>query len=155
MKKCSLVALLLVFNFGLLLPQTKLDLKTRFADKFEMKGIKHGVLFYLERLGYQVIEFGEDYCVWLEKIEEKRIEADRYEITMRIRITRPSLLMDRPTLKSKDLAFVYEFKPETMSTDEPFWIFIREQIKDIEKKDEVRAFYVGQEVAKEIATMLQ
>lgn len=155
MKKSLWVFLFMALTGSACFSQYKLDLKTRFAHKFEMKGIKHGMTFFLEHAGHRIVEFGEDYCVWLERIEERQVAPDRYELAMRIRITRPSLLGDRPTLASRDFTFTYDFEPQILSTDEPFWAFIREQVRDIEKKDEIRAFRVGKRVANEVVAMLE
>jgi hypothetical protein len=58
MKKYLLAFLIIMLGAGFLFPdsEVKLDVKTRFKEKYELKGVKWGVIYFLKENGYDLVE---------------------------------------------------------------------------------------------------
>lgn len=154
MKKTVLFLVLAALVLSPALAQTKLDVKTKFADKFEMKGVKHGVVFFLEKEGYKIVEFKEDYSVWLTDFEQKNLEGDKYSIKFMIKIEPPSLLKEKPPLATKEVNGEFAFDPKVMNTDTGFVAFIKAKVKDLKEKEQIQAMQIGKLAADEIKALL-
>ncbi len=154
MKKFVLLVILGALVLSPALAQTKLDIKTKFTDKYEMKGLKHGVIYYLEKEGYQIVEMREDYSVWLVNFEEKRLEGDKYTIKFTVKIEPPALMTEKPALAQKDVAGEFTFDPKVMDTDASFVQFLKAKAKDLKEKEKIQAMQVGKLAADEIKALL-
>ena len=155
MKKYLLGILIIIIGFAQLFPVSpiKLDIKTRYKDKFELKGVKWGVKYFLEQDGYNVVELGEDYAVWLKDIEEQRVESDQYTIKLIISITPPSLFREKKPEASDTMEVKYKFNSKVDDTG--FTRFIKEKIENIKKKEKIRAYFVGKAVAEKVKELLK
>jgi len=131
-----------------------LDIKTRLGEKFEFRGIKHGVIFYLEKAGFRIVETGEDYCVWLEDMTEDRMDEGSYLVRFSIRITEPSLFLRKAPLAEREVEFRYVYHPAILDSDVGFRDFIREKIRNINDKDAIRAMIIGEYAAAQIKILL-
>ena len=158
MKKYLLGILIIIIGFAQLFPVSpiKLDIKTRYKDKFELKGVKWGVKYFLEQDGYNVVELGEDYAVWLKDIEEQRVESDQYTIKLIVSITPPSLFREKKPEASDTMEVKYKFNPKEVNVDDTgFTRFIKEKIENIKKKEKIRAYFVGKAVAEKVKELLK
>ena len=154
MKKAILFVLLATFVLSPLLAQTKLDVKTKMKEKFDLKGVKHGVIFYMEKDGYKIVDLKPEYAVWLVNFDEKKLDADKYTIALTIKIETPKLLGEGDVLAQKDIKGDFTFDPKTLSTDKGFVDFIKAKVKDMKEKDQVEAMQVGKLAADEIKALL-
>lgn len=157
MKKCLLGILIIIVGFALLFPVSpvKLDVKTKYKDKFELKGVKWGVKYFLEQDGYNVVEVGEDYAVWLKDIEEKRIEPDIYILKLTVSISPPSLFREKMPIASDTMEVKYSFNPKEVNVDDTgFTRFIKEKVENIKQKEKIRAYFVGKAVAEKVKELL-
>jgi hypothetical protein len=156
MRKSALLAVIVLGLYSpvLSLSLHDLDIKTRFGEKFEFRGIKHGVIFYLEKAGFRIVETGEDYCAWLEDMTEDRIDEGTYLVRFSIRITEPSLFLRKAPLADRAVEFRYVYKPTILDSDVGFRDFIREKIRNIDDKDAIRAMIIGEYAAAQIKILL-
>jgi hypothetical protein len=157
MKKYLLAFLIIMLGSGFLFPdsEVKLDVKTRFKEKFELKGVKWGVIYFLKKNGYNVVEVGEDYAVWLVDFEEERKDPDQYTLKLTVNISPPSLFRQKKTIASADVEVKYTFDPKELNVDDTgFPGFIKEKVENIKKKEQVRAFFVGHAVANKVKELL-
>jgi hypothetical protein len=153
-----MVALVIMLAVGPLFSESevKLDVKTKFKEKFELKGVKYGVIYFLKQDGYKIVEVGEDYAVWLVDIEEEREEPDSYTIRLTVKITPPSLFRQKEAAASGKVEMEYTFNPKELNVDDTgFLDFIKEKVENIKNKEKVRAFFVGREVANKVKELLQ
>ena len=155
MKKCTLLILSVIF-FGVgLFSQVKLDVKTKFKEKYELKGIKYGVIYFLKKNSCKVVEVGEDFTVWLVNIHEKRTEPHKYKLRLTVNISPPSLFRQKKPIASERITVEYMFNPKALNVDDTDLLeFLKEKGENIIKKETVRAFYVGQQVAQKIKFLL-
>ena len=154
-----LAVLIIISGFGACFLHSqsplKLDVKTKFKQKHELIGIKHGVIYFLKQSGYNIVEFGEDYAVWLVDFREKHTEPDKYTINVTIDITRPTLLIQKKPVVSGTVETYYTFNSKMLNVDDTGFIdFIKEKIKNIKNKELVRAFYVGRLVVMKVKLLL-
>jgi hypothetical protein len=154
MKKLVLFLALAAMVLTPVLAQTKLDVKTKFTDKFEMKGVKHGVIFYLEKEGYKIVEVKEEYSVWLTDFEQKNLEGNKYSIKFMVKIEPPALLKEKPPLASKEVKGEFAFDAKILSTDTGFMAFIKTKVKDMKEKENIQAMQIGKLAADEIKALL-
>jgi hypothetical protein len=154
MKKTILFAVLAALVLSPLLAQTKLDVKTKFTSKFEMKGVKHGVIFFLEKEGYKIVEVKEEYSVWLTDFEQKNLEGNKYSIKFLVKIEPPALLTEKTPLATKEVKGEFAFDPKVMNTDAGFITFIKAKVKDMNEKEEIQAMQIGKLAADEVKALL-
>ena len=155
MRRCFSLILMIAFCVSGLFSQVKLDVKTQFKEKYELKGIKYGVIYFLKKDGYKVVEVGEDYTVWLVNIHEIRTDPDKYTLKLTIKIAPPSLLRQKKPIASEKFGVEYLFNPKELNADDTDLLeFLKEKGENIIKKETVRAFYVGQKVAQRIKLLL-
>jgi hypothetical protein len=154
-----IVVLIIMFAFGPLFPDSakvKLDVKTKFKEKFELKGVKFGVIYFLKQDGYKIVEVGEDYAVWVVDIEEEREEPDSYTIRLTVKITPPSLFRQKEAIASGKVEMEYTFDPKELNVDDTgFLNFIKEKVENIKNKEKVRAYFVGREAADKVKELLE
>jgi hypothetical protein len=154
MKKTILFVVLAALVLSPLMAQTKLDVKTKMKEKFDLKGVKHGVIFYLEKDGFKIVDLKPEYAVWLVNFDEKKLEADKYTIALTIKIETPKLLGEGDVLAQKDIKGDFTFDPKTLSTDQGFVDFIKAKVKDMKEKDQIEAMQVGKLAADEVKALL-
>jgi hypothetical protein len=145
----------------------KLDIKTKVSEKFDLKGIKYGTMQQLEEEGYEILEFGEDFSVWLKDYNEEMAGRDRYNYQLRICITLPSAVTEKPVLVEQVIRGRFAADILTYQKDDDFTAYlgklgnyfiashrkhIWESLSDLEK---IRAFQIGRKAAKEIHKMIR
>jgi hypothetical protein len=160
MRKYILMILVILLGVGPLLAnpasQTKLDVKTKYKEKYELKGVKHGVIYFLKHDGYKIVEINEDYAVWLVDIEEEREEPDAYTLNVTVNISPPSLFKKKEPIASAKVIVEYTFDPKEVNIDDTgFLRFIKEKVDNIKNKEQLRAFVVGRKVANKVIELLE
>lgn len=75
--------------------RVKLDLKTRFSEKFDLKGVKYGTMHQLEEDGFEIVEFGEEYCIWLKDYSEEKTGKNDFKYKLRISLTPPTTASEK------------------------------------------------------------
>jgi hypothetical protein len=154
-RRFFIAALVVILACGVLFSQVKLDVKTKFKEKSELKGIKWGVIYFLEKKGCQVVEVGEHFAVWLVDFQEKRRAPDRYTAKLTVKITPPSLFREKKAVASEVVEVKYRFQPGMLNVDDTgFLEFFKEKYKNMAREEIVRAFHVGRMAAREIKLML-
>ena len=154
-RRFFIAALVLVLGCGVLFSQVKLDVKTKFKQKSELKGIKWGVIYFLKKSGYQVVEVGEHFAVGLVDFHETRKDPDRYTAKLTVEITPPSLFRQKKAIASEVVEVKYRFQPKILNVDDTgFLEFFKEKYENMARKEIVRAFHVGRMAAREIKLML-
>jgi hypothetical protein len=154
MKKALLFLALAALVLSPVLAQTKLDVKTKFTSKFEMKGVKHGVIYYLEQMGYKIVEVKEEYSVWLTDFEEKLLEGNKYAIKFLVKIEPPALFTEKTPLATKEVKGEFAFDAKVLTTDAGFMTFIKSKVKDMKEKENIQAMQVGKLAADEVQALL-
>ena len=163
----------LMLSVGLLGPsllgqgRIKLDVKTKFSEKFDLKGIKYGTMHQLEESGFEIVEIGEDYCVWLKDYSEEKTGENDFAYRLHISITEPSAAAEKPAIVERKLTGGYESDIVTYQRDDDFLDYmgklgnyfvashrkhIWESLSDVEK---IRAYEIGRKVAKEIQDLVK
>lgn len=154
MKKLVMAAVLVSLIAAPALAQTRLDVKTKLMEKAELKGVKHGVVFFLEKAGYKIVEIKPEYAVWLTDFVEKRLEGNKYSIAFTVKIAKPKVLGEGEVLARQDLASEFSFDPKILDTDTGFVKFIKAKVKDAKEKDQIEAMQIGKLAADAVQTML-
>lgn len=81
--------------------QTKLDIKTKITQKYELRYFKEGLIELLKSDGYEIVEFGEDFAIWIIECESD----DDY--CMDIELCEPSIIFAlRKVIYSKTISFL-------------------------------------------------
>jgi len=154
-KRFFIFILILLFSF-ILFSKIKIDVKTHFNEKFDLRGIKLGLIYFLKQNNYDIVEFGEKYSVWIENYNEKRVGEDIYEIKLVIEITNPSFLKKSEIIVSKEISLEYEYKPKRLDVDETgILTFIKEKIKNIKQKELIKSYYVAKTIGKNVLFLLK
>lgn len=169
MKKSVIFVLGICLSGAVLMGQVKvkLDVKTKFAEKFDLKGVKYGTMHQLEEGGFEIVEFGEDYCVWLKDYGEEKTGKNDFSYKLHISVTESSAASEKPSLADKEINGQYESDIVTYNRDDDFVDYlgklgnyfiashrkhIWESLSDVEK---IRAYEIGRKAAKEIAKLLR
>ena len=67
----------------------------------------------------------------------------------------PSLFRSKPPIASGSVETTYRFDPKELNVDDTGFVdFIKIKVKNIKKKEAIRAFRVGELVAKKVKLML-
>ena len=145
----------------------KLDIKTKVSEKFDLKGVKYGAMQQLEEEGYEILEFGEDFSVWLKDYSEEKTGKDRYDYQLRICIALPSAVTEKPALVEQVIRGRFAVDIMAYQKDDDFTAYLGklgnyfisshrkhvwESLSDLEK---IRAFQIGLKAAKEIKKMMK
>lgn len=169
MKKIGILMLSVGFLGGSLMSQVrvKLDVKTKFSEKFDLKGIKYGTMHQLEEDGFEIVEFGEDYGVWLKDYSERKTGKDDFNYRLIIALTRPSAASEKPALAERAISGDFETDIVTYQGDDDFLDYVGklgnyfvashrkhvwESFSDIEK---IRAYEIGRKATKEIHKLIK
>ena len=147
--------------------RVKLDVKTKFSEKFDLKGIKYGTMHQLEEDNYEILEFGEDYCVWLKDYSEEKSGNDQFDYRLHLVVSLPSAASEKPPLIEREISGDFKTDIATYQRDDDFLDYmgklgnyfiashrkhIWESLSDVEK---IRAYEVGRKAAKEIHKMVK
>jgi hypothetical protein len=164
---------ILMLSVGLLGPillgrsRIKLDVKTKFSEKFDLKGIKYGTMHQLEENGFEIVEFGEDYCVWLKDYSEEKSGKEEFEYKLLVALTAPSAVSEKPAFAEREISGNFETDIMTYQRDDNFLDYmgklgnyfvashrkhIWESLSDVEK---IRAYEIGRKAAKEIQKIIK
>lgn len=159
MKKSLLVVLIVLLGGGFIFPNPtiKLNIRAKFKiikNRFELKGIKKGIAYFLRNEGFEIVELGENYLVSLENIEEKKNDTDQYTLKLKVHIFLPSQIRGNKSLAAGKLEVKYSANP-VMNVDYiDFLKYIKEKEITI-KKELVRDFFVSSSVAQKIKLLLK
>lgn len=147
--------------------QLQLDIKTNFEEKFDLKGIKYGVIFFLEEMGYEIVEFQENYSVWLSDFSEERVGDDLFKASLLMKITRSSLFREKRSLAEKFVSVRYYSDIHVYNDDDDFLEFYLNFQKNfitrhrqhrwgsLSEIERIRAVTIGKAVADMINQMLE
>ena len=134
----------------------KIDVKTHLKEKLKLRAIKEGVIYYLKKSGFEVVENGEDYAMWLEDFSEKRVFVNKYEVKITVKITPPTAFTEKPPIFEKRYKIEYKYNPDLVDVDETDFIkYIKEKIKNIKEKDTIKGEYIGKKIAYDIYFMFK
>ncbi len=154
MKKHKILFFLLILSgFSTLYGgyKIKIDVKTHFKEKVKLRAVKEGVIFYLKKSGFEVVESGEDYSLWLEDYVEKRVFIDKYKVNITVKLSYPTAFFEKPPIYKIDEKISFKYSPELLDVDETgLWKYLKEKIDDIKKKDMVKSHFVGRKIAYDI-----
>jgi len=86
----------------------KLDIKTEFKDNSNFKHIKDGLIDLIEADAWgEIVEFGEDYAVWIENYSRYSIDSNIKKITFNLSITKKSMWSRKNNILSKKIELEY------------------------------------------------
>lgn len=88
----------------------KIDVKTSFSNKQNYSGIKESVINYFSQgvEWAQVVEFGEDYELWIEDVEREKINDVRWKINFKL-IFKENPLFQKETIHiSENMTCVFD-----------------------------------------------
>lgn len=119
MKKLVLLVLILVVSFQFVVSQTnpqghyKIDLKTKFNDKADLKPAKHGFKKILQQqLWCDVGEIGEDFAVWVKSpFRTSQISENgnkEIHFTCKLEIRTKSMFKEGDLISNRAIDFSYE-----------------------------------------------
>ena len=97
------------------------DLKTKFAEKVELRAVKKGTGVFLEKKGISVVEADEDFAVWLKDFERLYKGNNRYSYNLTVKLSYPTTFVEKKAIKEKVIHF-------EISLDQP----IPGEIEDLE-----------------------
>ena len=157
MNKHRTIIFLILFMLGsCLFSQMKLDVKTKFREKSNLIGIKQGVIYFLKKNGYNIVEIGEKYSLWITDFQETENEPNRFQIRLKIQLCPPALFSRKKPVASEDIEVSYNFTAKMLNVDKTGFIrFIREKFNNIKTKEIFRALHIGVEVSKTVNLMLR
>lgn len=161
MKKHLLFIFIVLLGGGFIFPNltVKLDIRPKFKNiknKFELKGIKKGITYFLRNEGFEIVELGEDYAVRLENIEEKKDNVDQYTLKLTVHISIPSQIRENKSLAAGEVEVKYSFNQKEMNVDDTnFMTYFKENVANIKGKELVRAFFGGRAVTQKIKLILK
>lgn len=95
--------LLLLFYYPVF--SLSIDLKTKMAEKIEFNAIKVGAIYFIEKMGIQVVNFGEDFSVWLKNLERRYVNENCYAYTLTVKLSYPTSLIEKQAIKEVELNF--------------------------------------------------
>jgi hypothetical protein len=153
MKKYYVYLLLIFFLLTNLAESGKLriDVKTHLIEKIKLRAIKEGVIYYLKESGFEIVEKGEDYVIWLKDYYESREFIDKYVIRIKLKFTYPSAFIEKPAIYEKTENITFKYSPELIDIDETgLWKYLKKKIDDIKKKDMIKSHFVGRKIAYDI-----
>ena len=80
--------------------QTKLDIKSKMLQKYQLRHFKAGLIELLKADGYKIVEIGEDYAIWLTECESYE------EYCIKVELCKPSMVSwSRKVIYSAVLSF--------------------------------------------------
>ncbi len=86
----------------------KLDIKTKIKDSGKFSHIKDGVSDLIEADAWgEIVEFGEDYAVWIENYNRYSIDSNIKKITFNLSITKKSMWSRKENILSKKIELEY------------------------------------------------
>lgn len=113
---CASLILFAVISSSLAIAQVKIDVKTSLKHKEEARLAKAGLVAYLKQSEWaEVVNFGEQYAVWIENYHYKirgndiRFELD-LELRTKVEIGSGKLLKTSHVVDTVDMAEVAELK---------------------------------------------
>lgn len=98
----TLVIVISLVNFCF---SVKVDLKTKFAEKVELRAVKKGTTVFLERRGISVVEGDEDFAVWLKDFQRLYKGNNRYSYNLTVKLSYPTTFVEKKAIKEKVIHF--------------------------------------------------
>ena len=87
----------------------KIDIKTKFADKAEIKGAKAGLKGLLSETNWgSVVNIGEDCSVWIGDITKTDKGGNKYDVDFTLYLCPPSALSQGESIKEKSFSINYD-----------------------------------------------
>jgi hypothetical protein len=66
--------------------QTKLDIKSKILEKYQLRHFKAGLIELLKADGYEIGEFGEDFAIWITECESGE------DYCIKVELCKPSMV---------------------------------------------------------------
>lgn len=104
MRKIIIILIILILPVSFCYPVT-VDLKTRLAEKVELRAVKKGTEVFLERRGISVVETGENFSVWLKNFLRVDKSKGRYYYILTVKLSYPTLFAEKEAIKEKKIHF--------------------------------------------------
>ena len=116
MRKFIIILIILILPVSFCFP-VKVDLKTRFAEKVQLRAVKKGTTVFLERRGISVVEWGEDFSVWLKNFHRVNKGIGRYYYLLTVKLSYPTLVGEKETIIEKERMIHFEVLVDQPITD--------------------------------------
>ena len=104
MRKFIIILIILILPVSFCFP-VKVDLKTRFAEKVQLRAVKKGTTVFLERRGISVVEIDEDFSVWLKNFHRVDRGNGRYYYLLTVILSYPTAFVEKKAVKEKVIHF--------------------------------------------------
>ncbi|MGE5480653.1 MAG: hypothetical protein ACM3U1_09545 [Chloroflexota bacterium] len=86
----------------------KLDLKTKYLDKFTETGTKNGSIAYFEQMKWsKVVEFDENYTVWIKDLTREDSFGET-TVTFTLELQAPAAVFEGEALKKRIFKITYD-----------------------------------------------
>jgi hypothetical protein len=88
---------------------TKLDVKTSFDEKSDIRHLKAGLIASLKACPlYEVGEIGEDYSLWITNASRTAADSGRYSLKMTLELRTPAMLTRGKLIQMREIEVVYD-----------------------------------------------
>ena len=104
MRKFIIILIIVILPVNFCFP-VKVDLKTRFAEKVQLRAVKKGTTVFLERRGISVVEIDEDFSVWLKNFHRVDRGNGRYYYLLTVILSYPTAFVEKKAVKEKVIHF--------------------------------------------------
>ena len=104
MRKFIIILIILILPVSFCFP-VKVDLKTRFAEKVQLRAVKKGTTVFLERRGISVVEIDEDFSVWLKNFHRVDRGNGRYYYLLTVILSYPTAFVGKEVIKERMIHF--------------------------------------------------
>ena len=88
MRKFIIILIIVILSVNFCFPVT-VDIKTKFAEKVELRAVKKGTTVFLEKKGIAVVEGDEDFAVWLKDFQRLYKGNNRYYYNLTVKLSYP------------------------------------------------------------------
>jgi len=87
---------------------TKLDVKTSFDEKSDVRHLKAGLIASLKACPlYEVGEIGEDYSLWVTNASRTAADSGRYKLKMTLELRTPAMLTRGKLIDRREIEVAY------------------------------------------------
>jgi hypothetical protein len=104
MRKLIVTLFLVILLVNICFP-VSVDIKTKFAEKVELRAVKKGTTVFLEKKGISVVEMDEDFSVWLKDFERLYKGNNRYSYNLTVKLSYPTTFVEKKAIKEKVIHF--------------------------------------------------
>jgi hypothetical protein len=104
MRKIIITLILVILPVNFCFP-VSVDLKTKFAEKVELRAVKKGTEVFLEKKRISVVEMDEDFAVWLVDFERLYKGNNTYSYNLTVKLSYPTTFVEKKAIKEKVIHF--------------------------------------------------